>query len=748
MRHIPRSRIQLLLFAGAIALAGCRIGDPSVPLPVKGAQDGVSQTIPLIEGKVLDAQGQPVPGAAIRAYASRYRIEGISSQVDSAVTGTTDALGRFALKNPPLGSIAVEASTLGGLKALKLNVPVAQGAQVEVGTLTLKPTGSIRGRVHTADGGALLGTDVFIPGTDRAAKTDGEGNFTLDDVPEGTYPLAAMRQSYAPAVAQGIVVRPNEQAQAELTLRLDAPTLSSLSAPNGGPGSTLTLRGENFGASKHTILFVYFNSTLATTFERLSDSEIRVTVPDTVTSGNVVVVSGGVSSNPLPFTVISRIALAPEVVGVYPGSAHPFVATAYDEHGTRIASPVLSWASSYQGAGTLDQAGLFQADGEGTTQIQVKSGKITALANLTSSAYEMVTVAGNGAMSTWGDGLDARSGSFALPYGLAAFADGRLLVSEVAGSEVVRQIAPDGTLSTFAGGGALLGDDGPAHAAQLDDPTALAIDSLGGVAIADSMHHRIRYVSSRQQERFGIAMQPGRIYTIAGTGATGTPQDGASASESALSYPRALAFDDQDTLFFCSTQLNRVYRLAPDGRLWLTAGNGSGSSGSVPAVPTQLAMGSPTALAADDKGNLAIGTQYRVYFVCREAGTYFGRAMASGSAYPLIGAVGFGNGPDGTDLANLRLKWVRGLAFDAQGQLWLSDENHVIRRLSTDGKCVTIAGAPWKNGVGGAARSEVNAGQGHLNEPTSVIPRSEGRILFVDSRNNRLVELIPRPIAR
>ncbi|HEY9899919.1 MAG TPA: carboxypeptidase regulatory-like domain-containing protein [Pantanalinema sp.] len=747
MRHVPRSRIQAFLLAGAVALSGCAIGVPTDPTRLlPGAQDGVSQTIPLIEGRVLDAAGRPVPDAAVRAYAPAYRLDApASSGPVAAVSARTDADGRFVLSAPPVGSVAVEASAPSGLKALRLGVRVAQGERVPLGTLTLKPTGRIHGMVDTLESASMLGTEVFIPGTDKVARTDERGAFTLQDVPEGTYALAAMRPPYAPSVVEGIVVRPEETTETSLTLRLDAPRLETLSAASGGPGTRLTLRGANFGATKHTVLQVYFNNTLATTIERLSDTEIEVVVPDRAASGGVVVVSGGVASNSQPFSVISRIAVIPRLVGLYPGDVQQFTAVAYDERGQAIASPALEWTSSYAGAGVLSSTGRFEASGEGATRLQVTSGTVTDGTYLTTSRYELTTFAGNGTLSSFGDGLSALSGSFSSPFGLAASPDGATLyVSEADGGERVRSILPNGLLGTYAGGGSLTDDGQPLLSAKFSEPRDLAVDGAGGLAIADPIAHRIRYVSPVTQQRFGIAMQANRIYTLAGTGTIGTPQEGAMGHQSAITAPAGLAFDQSGALYFGSGTLNRVYRLDQTGLVSSIAGNGGSTPSSWTELSAQTSIGAVLALALDAAGNLAIGGKGRCYFACRSPGTYFGLAMASGSLYPLLATNSLADGPDQAELAKTRVADVRGLAFDPKGRLWIADSNHVLRRLDPSGGCVSVAGARLESSGVGTPQSGVNAGAVALSRPSAILPLSGDRILFVDGGHNRIVRLSPR----
>jgi lysophospholipase L1-like esterase len=79
------------------------------------------------------------------------------------------------------------------------------------------------------------------------------------------------------------------------------PVISSLSPPTGAVGTSITITGANFGATKGTST-VRFNGTLATT-SSWSATSIVASVPAGATTGNVVVTVGGVASNGVLFTV-------------------------------------------------------------------------------------------------------------------------------------------------------------------------------------------------------------------------------------------------------------------------------------------------------------------------------------------------------------------------------------------------------------------------------------------------------------
>ncbi|MET0603354.1 MAG: hypothetical protein ABW167_15315, partial [Baekduia sp.] len=89
----------------------------------------------------------------------------------------------------------------------------------------------------------------------------------------------------------------------------------------------------------------------------------------------------------------------------------------------------------------------------------------------------------------------ATAASLALPEGVAPMPDGGILIADT-GNERVREVAPDGTISTRAGTGTLgfSGDGGAPTLAQLSHPRA-AIPFGTGLLIADAFNHRIRAVA-------------------------------------------------------------------------------------------------------------------------------------------------------------------------------------------------------------------------------------------------------------
>jgi hypothetical protein len=172
------------------------------------------------------------------------------------------------------------------------------------------------------------------------------------------------------------------------------------------------------------------------------------------------------------------------------------------------------------------------------------------------------TVAGTGVAGSAGDGGPATAAELDGPFGVSPVADGGFLIVERRGNRV-RRVWPDGTITTVAGTGVAgySGDGGPAVAARLNEPHAVAALPDGGFLIADTGNHRIRRVDAR-----------GVITTAAGTGAVGFGGDGGSAGEAVLFEPKAIAvLANQRGYLIGDAANNRVRLVSIDLRAPLTA---------------------------------------------------------------------------------------------------------------------------------------------------------------------------------
>jgi uncharacterized protein (TIGR03437 family) len=262
--------------------------------------------------------------------------------------------------------------------------------------------------------------------------------------------------------------------------------------------------------------------------------------------------------------------------------------------------------SAFAGTGTAGFAG----DGGAANKAQLNAPQgvaVDAAGNVyiaDSGNYRVRVVGANGNISTFagsgtpgsgGDGGAATAATFYLPSAVATDKSGNVYIADYQVS-VVRKVASNGIITTVAGNGGTgySGDGGLATAAQLNGPSAIALDPAGNLYIAQLADSRVRVVATN-----------GRISTFAGTGANGYTGEGLPALSSQLSAPGGVAADAIGNVFI-SVAGNRIMKVSPDGAMSTLAGTGfpgyAGDGG--PSTSAQLNI--PSGIALDASGNLYV----------------------------------------------------------------------------------------------------------------------------------------------
>ncbi|HEX8405408.1 MAG TPA: gluconolaconase [Duganella sp.] len=102
------------------------------------------------------------------------------------------------------------------------------------------------------------------------------------------------------------------------------------------------------------------------------------------------------------------------------------------------------------------------------------------------------TFAGGG-VEGYADG-PGKAAAFNTPSGLAIDGDGNLYVADT-GNNAIRKITPGGVVSTLAGDGAAGHQDGRGAAARFNGPVGIAVDAAGVVYVSDTYNDRIRRIA-------------------------------------------------------------------------------------------------------------------------------------------------------------------------------------------------------------------------------------------------------------
>jgi len=249
---------------------------------------------------------------------------------------------------------------------------------------------------------------------------------------------------------------------------------------------------------------------------------------------------------------------------------------------------------------------------------------------------------------------------------VALDAGGNLLIADTRNNRV-RSIEAAGIIDTSAGNGSesFCGDGDLALTACLGNPFGIAFNAVGDLLIADRDNHRIRRIDAATEI----------ISTVAGNGRAGFCGDGGPATSACLNFPSSIAIDADGNIFIADTTNRRVRRVdAQTGIITTVAGNGNRGFCGDGGPGTEACVTSPWGLAVDAEGNVFIADSDNNRIRRLDAATSIITTSAGGLA--------LSDCPDGVPATEFCLNQPRGLAFDGNGNLFITDYYHArIRRV-------------------------------------------------------------------
>lgn len=331
----------------------------------------------------------------------------------------------------------------------------------------------------------------------------------------------------------------------------------------------------------------------------------------------------------------------------------------------------------------------------------------------------LIGVGHNGKTGSAGDSSFAVDAFVTTPRAIITDRAGNIYFSDY-GNNRVRMVNIYGVVVTIAGtgsSGGMTGDGGPAVNARLSGPCGLAFDGTGNLYIADSKNNRIRKIDTA-----------GIISTFAGSGVDGYDFDDTAATVARLNLPSGVAVDASGNVYVADTKNNRVRKVDVNGIISTVAGNGEDAYLGNGGAATAASLNNPSDVAVLSDGSVVIADTRN--HTLRKITTDGNIELLAGNGTP-------GYGGDLGVPGSSKLNSPVAMAIGKDDDIYFSDENNQrVRRLSKDGKLITVAG----NGSPGALGDGGNALDAQLYFPTGVgvdttgniyIGESKGRMRFV-----------------
>jgi len=181
-----------------------------------------------------------------------------------------------------------------------------------------------------------------------------------------------------------------------------------------------------------------------------------------------------------------------------------------------------------------------------------------------------------------------------------------------------------------------------------------------------------------------------------------------------------------DVFVSYSGQFPRIREITVDGQVTTLAGGSPGhadGSGSEAEFDEHV-----RGLAVDGAGNIYVA----------DAGNHCVRLVTlEGVVTTLTGRSGEGDFADGA-AGVARFNEPKGVAVDGEGTVYVADSlNHRIRRISPQGRVMTLAG------TGEEGFADGPADQAQFNSPTDVDLAADGTVYVADGANNRIRFITP-----
>ncbi|MEJ7560551.1 MAG: gliding motility-associated C-terminal domain-containing protein [Pedobacter sp.] len=283
-------------------------------------------------------------------------------------------------------------------------------------------------------------------------------------------------------------------------------------------------------------------------------------------------------------------------------------------------------------------------------------------------AYGQVsTLAGSSSGRQDGQGVLAK---FLQPTGVDTDAAGNIYVADCF-NHSIRKITPEGLVSTIAGTGSNGRLNGKAADAKFDTPFGVMVDQNGNIFVADAGNNQIRKITPEGI----VTVYAGNILGRAGA------EDGIAGTEK-FTLPASIVFDELGNMYLADTENHSIRKITPN--IGVTTFSGYlGVKGDTEGQSSVARFEKPIAIARDPRN----GDFYVADYINNKV-----RRISSGGRMETYAGTGELSSINGPRLI-ATFDHPTGLTIDNKGNVYVSDDNNLIRRISAvTGLVSTIAG--------------------------------------------------------
>jgi streptogramin lyase len=343
-----------------------------------------------------------------------------------------------------------------------------------------------------------------------------------------------------------------------------------------------------------------------------------------------------------------------------------------------------------------------------------------------SESWTIQSFAGTGKAGFSGDGGPAVEAQINNPFGVIRGPDGAIWFCEYSGQRI-RRVTPDGKIEKIAGTGetGYSGDGGPAIKASFNQPHEIRFDKHGDLFIVDMRNHAVRKIDMKSKT----------ISTVAGTGEAGYSGDGGPADKAKLKKPHSIQFGPEGDLYICDIG-NHVIRKLDMKTHTISTFAGTGKAGDTHdgALIQGTSLRGPRSIDFDSHGNLFLAT--------REGNQVFRFDMKAEKIIHLAGTGKSGFTGNGGPAREATLKGPKGIAIDAEGNVWLADtESHTVRRITKSTRNLDVIVGDGEKGDG----PDGDPAGCRLARLHGIYVDHNGSIFIGDSENHRVRVLRKKP---